>query len=172
MFHIKLTARDFLFLAFLVICIIIFALHYRAFVGFGSDNIINIEVKDGMSKEVVFKELSLAPGQSCEYKMVLNREKKIAYDLTFEFEEAENLDLKEYVYVKMETKGEVFFEKLLADAFKEGTFKLFVEAGEAGEDDIMITYYLPAEIGNEAQNAKSVFKLLVTAESVQEGEAK
>ena len=80
-------------------------------------------------------------------------------------EETENLDLKKYVYIKMEICGKVFYEKLLADAFEEKTFTMHIDHKTPDDDDITVTYYLPENVGNEAQKAQSTFKLLVTAVS-------
>ena len=129
-------------------------------------------MKEGATKEVVFKELSIAPGQSCEYNLILEREDAVPCDITFDFEETQNLDLKKYVYVKMESDGEVFYDKLLADAFADKEFHLRLEAKKEKQQTITVTYYLPQDVGNEAQNAKSVFKLLVTATTIEEGETK
>lgn len=165
MFFAKLSIRDILVLSFLIICSIIFTAHVVTDAQHVEDDIVHVQVEEGITKEVVFKKLDLAPGESCEYLLVLERDEVLGYDLTFEFEETEKLDLKKYVYIKMEICGKVFYEKLLADAFEEKTFTMHIDHKTPNDDDITVTYYLPEDVGNEAQKAQSTFKLLVTAVS-------
>ncbi len=173
MYLFKLAPRDMLVLSLLIVCCIAFTGYMVANAEHVENDIINVELHDGVTKEVVFKKLNLAPGESCGYTLVLEREEVVAYDVTFAFEESEDLKLKNYVYVKMEANGIVFYDKLLADAFEEELINLHVDPADTGSGDIKITYYLPKDVGNEAQKAKSTFKLLVTAMSEKpvEGEA-
>lgn len=165
MFFAKFSVRDILVLSFLIICSIIFLAHIVIDAQHIEDDIVYIQVEEGLTKEILFKKLDLAPGQSCDYVLVLERDEVLGYDLTFEFEETQKLDLKNYVYIKMEICGEVFYEKLLADAFEEKTFTMHIDHKVPDDDDITVTYYLPEDVGNEAQSAKSTFKLLLTAVS-------
>lgn len=165
MYLFKLAPRDMIVLSLLIICAVLFTGYMISNADHAEGDIINVEIHDGVTKEVVFKKLDLAPGESCDYTLALEREEVIAYDVTFDFEETENLDLKKYVYVKMEANGKVFYDKLLADAFEEKIINLHVDPAATGSGDIKVTYYLPEDVGNEAQKAKSTFKLLVTAMS-------
>ena len=166
MFLSKLSTRDMLVLSLLIICSIIFIGHAVSDSGNVENDIIYVKVEEEITKkEVVFKKLSLSPGDSCDYTLIFEREEVTGYDVTFKFEETEELELKNYIYVKMEAHGNVFYEKLLADAFKDGEINLHIDPAKTGGGDIHITYYLPMDVGNEAQRAKSTFKLLVTAVS-------
>lgn len=165
MFLSKLSIRDILVLSLLIICSVIFTWHMIDNIERAEGEIVHVKVEDNITKEVVFKKLDIAPGQSCDYTLVLEREEVTGYDIVFEFEETEKLDLKNYVYIKMEICGKVFYEKLLADAFEEKSFSMHIDHKTPDDDDITVTYYLPEDVGNEAQSAKSTFKLLVTATS-------
>lgn len=161
----KLSVRDMLVLSLLIICSIIVTWYMIDNIEHAEGDIVHVQVEDNVTKEVVFKKLDLAPGTSCDYTLILEREEVVGYDVVFEFEETEELNLKNYVYVKMEICGEVFYEKLLADAFEEESFSIHINHETPEDDDITVTYYLPEDVGNEAQSAKSTFKLLVTATS-------
>ena len=161
----KLSPRDMIVLSLLIICVIVFALLGWFKTVYVENDVINVALKDGVTKEVVFKKMDIAPGESCEYTLILEHEEFVEYDVVFEFEETENLDLKKYVYVKMEVDGNVFCDKLLADVFNEESIHLHVDPTITGSGDIKITYYLPQDVGNEAQKTKTAFKLLVTASS-------
>ena len=165
MFLSKLAPRDMVVLSVLIILAILFTHNMVKTTEHVENDIINVEVHEGITKEVVFKKLDLAPGQSCDYTILLDREEAISYDITFEFDETEKLDLKKFVRVKMETNGETFYDELLADAFEDEVLYLHIDHTKPQSDEIKITYYLPEDVGNEAQKAESIFKLLVTAVS-------
>ena len=166
MFFSKLSTRDMLVLSLLIILSIIFIGHAIANSGYAENDIIYVKVEEEITKkEVVFKKLSLSPGDSCQYTLLFEREEVTGYDVTFKFEETKEMDFKNYVHVKMEANGTVFYDKLLAEAFEDEEVHLRVDPAKTGSGDIHIIYYLPMDIGNEAQSAKSTFKLLVTAVS-------
>lgn len=165
MFLSKLSARDMVVLSLLIICSILLIGRMVRGAEHVENDIIYVEVEESVTKEVIFKKLDLAPGEICDYTLIFDRKEVSGYDVTFEFEETEKLDLKKYVYVKMEADGKVFYDKLLADAFEEGTFYLHIDHDSPEDEEVKITYYLPEDVGNEAQKAKSTFKLLVTAVS-------
>lgn len=167
MYLFKLAPRDMLVLSLLIICAVLFIGHMLVNSEHIENDIINVEIQEGVTKEIVFKKLDLVPGESCSYTLILENEEFVEYDVAFEFEETESFDLKKYVYVKMEANGKVFCDKLLSDVFNEETVYIHIDSTITGSGDIKITYYLPEDVGNEAQKAKSVFKLLVTATSLE-----
>ena len=166
MFFSKFSVRDLLVLSLLTICCVIFTWQMLERAERVENDIINVEVREGIKKEVVFKKLDLAPGDSCDYTILLDREENVSYEVSFQFQEMKELDLKKYVYVKLETHDVVFYEGLLADAFEDEAVTIHIDHTKDKCDEIKVTYYLPEEVGNEAQSAKSEFMLLVTADGV------
>ena len=122
-----------------------------------------VVVEDGETKILKFENLSLIPGEQCEYAISLKGDHPKAYDVTFDFEELFDLSLKNFAYVKILADGELLLDELLADAFKNDSIKLHVDFGQEDEVDLLITYYLPVEVGNEAKNAEAVFDLRISA---------
>lgn len=163
MYLFKLATRDMIVLSVLIICCIAFTFHMLSEAEHVENDIITVELDEGVTKEVVFKKLNLAPGESCDYTLFFEREEVTAYGVTFSFEEEGDLELKNYVYVRLEANGAVIYDKLLAEAFEDEIVNLHVDPAVTGSHGITITYYLPKDVGNEAQKAQSSFKLLVTA---------
>ena len=52
---------------------------------------------------------------------------------------------------------------MLATAFEGEGIDLHVDLTRAKHQELIITYYMPLEVGNEAQNAEAIFDLLITA---------
>ena len=122
-----------------------------------------VVVEDGETKILKFENLSLIPGEQCEYAISLKGDHPKAYDVTFDFEELFDLSLKNFAYVKILADGELLLDELLADAFKNDIIKLHVDFEQEDDVDLLITYYLPVEVGNEAKNAEAVFDLRISA---------
>ena len=122
-----------------------------------------VVVEDGETKILKFENLSLIPGEQCEYAISLKGDHPKAYDVTFDFEELFDLSLKNFAYVKILADGELLLDELLADAFKNDSIKLHVDFEQEDDVDLLITYYLPVEVGNEAKNAEAVFDLRISA---------
>ena len=79
------------------------------------------------------------------------------------FTEKEEGTLKSFAHVKIEKGDEVIYDELLSDAFSDDGITLPVKYGKKNSVKLKVTYYLPSEVGNEAENAEAVFELQVTA---------
>ena len=110
-----------------------------------------------------FKELCLIPGEEVAYTIKLNNNKGSKYDLHLDFVEEEDRALKKYARVKIESAGEVVYDELLADAFQAPDVIFPISFKESSNNEFTIVYYLPIDIGNEAENAMATFYLLITA---------
>ena len=126
-------------------------------------NVIKIRLADGITEAVEFEDLSLIPGDSCEYVIVLNNERSMPYDLDIKFVETEEKTLKNFAFVKVISGNEVICDELLADAFAGEGISLPVDFEENKNTIIKIVYYMPIEVGNEAKNAEAKFELQLTA---------
>ena len=126
------------------------------------DHSIGVEIEDGESGVVSFEHLGLVPGDEIEYTLVITSKDGPTYAVDFEFHETDDSPLKDYVYVRMLLGDEELCDVLLADVMDSGAIsrELRIKEGEACE--LTIIYYMPEEIGNEAENADAHFDLYVT----------
>lgn len=124
---------------------------------------IEVQMEDGETQSVEFKNLSLVPGEECEYTIKLENSGFGKYDLNLAFVETEEKTLKNFARVKIMAKGEVLCDELLATVFENRDIVLPVDFGEDKNTELRIVYYLPIEVGNEAKNAEAIFELLLTA---------
>lgn len=132
----------------------------------GDRNVIKIELENGKTETVEFKELALVPGSSCEYKIKLKGENAKKYELILDFVEkgkAEENTLKNFAYVKIVSNGSVICDELLATALERDDITLHVDFKEKKNTELTVIFYLPIDVGNEAKNSAAVFELLLTA---------
>lgn len=126
-------------------------------------NIIRIDIGSGETQAVEFNNLCLIPGEECEYTVLLSSKVTDKYDVELAFREKAVNTLNNYAYIRIETNGEVICDRLLATLFESDNIVLPIDLSEKKNDTIKIVYYMPAEVGNEAQNAEAAFELLITA---------
>lgn len=127
-------------------------------------HIIKVGIEPDTTKSIRFEELHLRPGESCEYTLSLSSEYEQAYRLSVCFEDQDPaLTLKNYAYVRMETDGEVLCDDRLSEMFEGETIELMLDFTDGETNDIKIIYYMPEDVGNEAQSTEANFKLFVTA---------
>ena len=122
-----------------------------------------IKVDLDLEQKIPFEELCLVPGEEVAYTIKLNSNKGSKYDLHLDFVEEEDKTLKKYARVKIESAGEVVYDELLSDAFLAPDVIFPISFKESDNNEFTIVYYLPIEIGNEAENAVATFYLLITA---------
>jgi hypothetical protein len=118
---------------------------------------------DGQIDPIGFENLCLIPGESCSYTFRMKGDVAKEYDVHLRFEETEEKTLKNFAFVRIETNGTVLCDELMATAFEGEGIELHVDLSQAKQQDLIITYYMPLEVGNEAQNAEAIFDLLITA---------
>lgn len=126
-------------------------------------SVIEVQLENGKTQSVEFENLSLVPGEECEYTVKLEKSRADKYDLNLDFVEIEEKTLKNYARVKIIANGEVVCDELLATVFENEDIVLPVDFGEDKNTELKIVYYLPIEIGNEAKKAEAIFELLLTA---------
>jgi hypothetical protein len=114
-------------------------------------------------KKVEFDELFLIPGEQREYTISLRSDLDGQYTLAFDPVEEGDKTLKYYARVKMEIDGEVICDKLLTDFFDDDPILLQCYLTNDEAYDVKFTYYMPIEIGNEAENASADFDIIITA---------
>lgn len=127
------------------------------------DETIMIDLNAIKPEAVQFNSLSLVPGGQCEYRICLNGTPTERYNVHFDFIETEEKTLKNFARVKILSDDEVLYDDLLASAFEAEDFVFKANFFFKDDIELVIVYYLPAEVGNEAKNAEAAFELLITA---------
>lgn len=128
-----------------------------------NEGLLEVKLEGGGTKALAFESLSLLPGESCEYTILLKKVSTSKYDLELDFIETEEKTLKNYAYVKLIAGDTVLCDELLATAFENDSITLPVDFDAGKNTEIRVVYYLPAEVGNEAKNAEAIFELRLTA---------
>ena len=114
-------------------------------------------------KMVEFDDLFLIPGEQREYTISLRSDLDGQYTLAFDPVEEGDKTLKHYARVKMEADGEIICDKLLSEFFEGEPILLQCYLTDDEAYDVKFTYYMPIEIGNEAENASADFDIIITA---------
>lgn len=162
-----MTKRMFMNIILIAICV--FILVGAGLTGYllnVDKSVIKVSVIPNEPQAVTFEQLSLVPGESCEYTLLLSSEYAEKYQLILKSED-QNLShtLKNYACVRMEKEGQVLCDELLASALVSEDMVLTVDFSDREKNEIKIIYYMPEDVGNEAQNAEADFKLLITAQN-------
>ena len=126
-------------------------------------NVIKVKLEVGNTEAIEFEDLNLIPAQETEYTVVLKKISANKYDLLIEFCEIEDKNLKNFAYVKIESNGKIICDELLKDAFESGGIVVPVNFREGTNTEFRVVYYMPEEVGNEAQSAAAKFMLNLTA---------
>lgn len=127
-------------------------------------HIIEVSVKPDETNAIEFEKLYLRPGESCEYTLSLISEYEQAYSLVLQFEDRKpDMTLKNYAYLRMEKDGEVLCDTRLSELFERERISFAIDFTDGTKNEIHIVYYMPEDVGNEAQNTEADFKLLVKA---------
>jgi len=128
-------------------------------------NVIDIPLGEGDTKKITFESLALVPGEQCSYDIELDHEVQKQYDLILDFYEIEEKSLKDSARVRIESGGVPIYDELLATAFEDENIKFPVDFDKDMNTAFKVTYYMPLEVGNEAQGAEALFELRLTATS-------
>ncbi len=126
--------------------------------------VIEVKLEDGKTESLAFEDLTLVPGEECEYIVKLEKSGASKYDLEIDFVDTdEEKTLKNYARVKILANGEVVCDELLSDVFENDIIILPVDFDQGNNTELKIVYYLPLDVGNEAKKAEAVFELLLKA---------
>ena len=127
------------------------------------DDTIKLDITANGQKSITFEDLSLIPGEKKEYAVALRSDIPGDYVLNLDFvEEEPEGTLKQFVYAKLEIGDEVICDSLLEELFEDGPLTIASYLSKRKGCDIKITYYMPIEIGNEAENAIANFMIAVS----------
>lgn len=152
-------------IALIVMCVMaLVGVALTAYFLSAAKNVIKVEIEPDKTQAVEFEHLGLHPGESCEYILRLSSEYSEEYRLELKFKDrAPELTLKDYACVRIERDGETVCDEVLATAFELDCITLGIDFSHGAKNEITIVFYMPEEIGNEAQDAEADFELLITA---------
>jgi hypothetical protein len=124
---------------------------------------IAVDVEDGMNETVEFKHLSLIPGGEAVYTVSFSSRLVETYiiDLSFNSEGVETL--ADYVRLKIDTTEGTVKYMLLRDYITGEKIQLELRLNGDERTNVVFTYYMPSEVGNEAQCTEAEFSLKITA---------
>ena len=127
------------------------------------ENVIELSIDNRETKSVRFTDLSMIPGEECEYTILLDGHGADAYNAELRFSNSNGKGLEQFVCVKIEANGAVVCNERLATLLDGQNLVLPMDFTKSKHQPIRIVYYLPHETGNEAQRAETSFELLITA---------
>ena len=120
-------------------------------------------VEEETDQTVSFTALSLYPGAECTYTLELMGDTDAVYDLLVSFTD-EGSSLTEYLHARLALEGRVLCDEPLSVLLADG-WALPLSVTAHGEVlPLTVTYYIPYEIGNEAQGAEASFLLSLRVE--------
>ncbi len=126
-------------------------------------NIIDVDIEDGVSEKVEFKSFHILPGESCSYVLRLNMKTAGDYKLQLDFERVSSHNLEKYVNVKILVGGRTLCDTPLFEFLSADCQGISYTMNSGLPENIEIIYYIPEEVGNEAQGAYTTFDLHITA---------
>lgn len=131
-------------------------------VTFNNRRVINLEVEPNETHSVEFKELFLVPGKEEEYILSLKSDIKEKYNAEIIFDEIADGKLKNFAHAKIELNNNVVFDDSLSTLLNGDKITLSIDPKKNPAKQIKITYYLPAEVGNDAQDTTADFELFIS----------
>ena len=126
-------------------------------------NNIDVDLSDGVSDAVLFEDLCLIPGDEASYRIRLKNDNAKQYELRLDFVEKGTATLKDFARVKVVNGEKVIYDEILATAFASDDIAFEVDFSREKNTELLIVYYLPLDIGNEAKSTEAVFELIFTA---------
>lgn len=124
---------------------------------------LDVYIGDSDNKVVTFEDLSLIPGEQCEYTVTITSATNAVYDISLELVELSESSLKNYAYIRAEYGKTVLFDCKLSDIIGTGSAPFTVDFTESDQAELYITYYLPETVGNEAQETDAFFELHIAS---------
>ena len=161
----KKLIRAVLFVLTGMIIVCVTVMGYMLYDTFNKD-VMTVDLDVSETHTVEFDNLCLVPGESCEYTISLESNMAQRCTLSLNFNEVGGRDLKRYARVRIEANGEVIEDELLATVIENGDIVTDADFTTEHSIDLKVVYYLPLDVGNEAQDAEAIFELEITANGI------
>jgi hypothetical protein len=165
---VALLSKSKLFVRILMICLSatilvgVGVMSYFIFISEDTDTI-ELKITTNGSKTVEFHDLGLIPGASCEYSIALRSDVKGEYSLSIRFTGNGRGTLQNYIFAKLYIDGEIICDRPLHELFDDGNVTFSSHLSKKEGADIIVVYYMPEDIGNEAEGATADFNLIIDA---------
>lgn len=130
-------------------------------------NIIKIDIAEEGTKVVTFDDFSILPGAESEYTFMFNEVDVTGYDVSMQFKTEADYSSYNFIHVRIIVDGEVLHDKPLNEMFALETVFLYIKPHIKRDVEAKVVYYVPLDVGNEAENAQLSFDVVVTATSHQ-----
>ena len=128
------------------------------------DESLKLDITVNGEKEIRFDGLALIPGEEREYDAFFRSDIPGEYVLLLDFvESGDNNALKEFAYARLEVGDSVICDEKFSELFDGDPVEIPAYLSKKEGCDLKITYYIPAEVGNEAENATADFKIVVSS---------
>lgn len=158
----KLSARDSILIGLLTLALGIVIVYCVFQPQIMNRNIIEIDIAEEGTKVVSFDGFSVLPGEEKGYTFVFDEVDVTPYDVAFQFKSKMDSDSYNFIYVRIIVDGEILQDKQLNQAFADDPTIVHIEPLKDRDVDVKIVYYIPIDVGNEAQNVELDFDLIVT----------
>lgn len=127
------------------------------------NGVVEVVLIDRTEHVIKFEEGGLVPGDERSYIVQLRRADVDRGYLSFDFMETEDTGLKNFARVKVILEEEVLLDELLTDAFEDDRIVMPIDFKKEDTMELLVVYYLPLSVGNEAKNTETVFELKLIA---------
>ena len=118
------------------------------------------------SQKFNVENLSLKPGDVIEYRIAIRSEEECIYEISFNFDEVIEGELKKYVDVEI-SNGRQRYNRKLNYLLENDSEVMFICGIVPTRDTVFcIKYIMPDYIGNEAMNAYSKFSIELKAKNL------
>ena len=134
--------------------------------------------KDGFKKEIMLvqngttvdnmeiKDLSIHPGESVDYQVLLKTKASGNYKVVMNFKETADGGLKEFMVVTVKSNQIIVLSEKLDQVFNDQTVEFTCGITADKHYIIDIKYAMPAETGNEAMSTNASFTIEFTIDMV------
>lgn len=163
MFSKKLSAKDAVILGILAIIIgvvLIYTLYDKE-----DRDVIRVNIDNHESKTISFEDLALVPGEETGYTFMFDQVDLAEYDVVLQFKKTEKTVPCDFIYVRISVDGEVKYDKSLGEFLDKDPVFFHINPIKNKDNEVNVTYYIPLDVGNEAQDVDVYFDLVVTATS-------
>lgn len=125
---------------------------------------ITVEINGTTTSLLKIGELNLKPGEDCEYNVNLKSKATGDYKISLDFTEITYSELKNFINVEIIVRDDEIYTKTLSELLdgEENTEFICSLKGDVATR-IHIRYYMPQEVGNEAQGKVADFNVVLTA---------
>ena len=117
-------------------------------------------VKDGTTIDSMeIKSLSLHPGESVDYQVVLNAPMSGSYQVTLDFNEKVDGGLKQFIVVVINDGSKNVLNKGLSDVLAGDKITLTCNIEEKKPYVLDISYVMPEDVNNDAMGTTATFEI-------------